>query len=137
MRVFVPTACFALCACATAAPREAMPPPQANSSAGERLLAGKVAGEPVGCIRARDADHPVQLANGATAYRVSSSLAYVQQFGGRCDLGRVASDAYLIRRATQTQLCRGDIAELVDRSSNFPIGSCVYGDFVPYRTPAR
>ena len=136
MRALVSPIVLAVAACSATGPSRPIPPPQANSSVGERVLAGKVAGEPVSCIRARDADRPVRLENGM-AYRVSKSLAYVQQFGGQCDLGRGVNEAYLVRRSTQTRLCRGDIAELVDQGSNIPRGSCVYAEFVPYRAPAR
>ena len=121
---------------ATGEPR-AVSPPKASSSIGERLLAGKVAGNPVRCIPARQADRPVNLADGAVAYRVSSDLIYVQRFGGQCDRGRGVGIDALVRRSIQPQLCRGEIAEVVDQASRTPIGSCVYDDFVPYRTPGR
>ena len=35
-------------------------------------------------------------------------------------------------RTPSGQLCRGDIAQAVDRTANFPAGSCSFGDFVPY-----
>ena len=121
---------------ATGEPR-AVSPPQASSSIGERLLAGKVAGDPVRCIRAIDANRAITLAGSGVAYRVNSDLVYVQQFGGQCVRGRNADNSYLVRRSTQSQLCAGDIAEVIDRTSRTPIGSCVYGDFVPYRTRGR
>lgn len=106
------------------------------SSQAARLLKGKVAGEPVSCLSAFQADRPVSLSNGGVAYRVSSSLAYVQDFGGQC-AGVLDDNSFLVRRSTMTQLCSGDIAEVISRPDNFPVGSCVYSDFVPYRTPAR
>jgi hypothetical protein len=30
------------------------------------------------------------------------------------------------------ELCRGDIAQVVDLQSHFTVGSCVFGDFIPY-----
>lgn len=106
------------------------------SAQAARLLEGKVAGEPVSCLSSFQANRPVSLPNGATLYRVSSTLSYIQDFGGQC-AGLLDDDTYQVRRSTLTQLCRGDIVEVVSRPGNFPIGSCVYSDFVPYRTPGR
>ncbi len=106
------------------------------SAQAERLLAGKVAGDPVSCISAFDAVRPVDLPGGGVAYHRSNSEAYVQDFGGTCDI-RSSADVYLVRTSTMTQLCRGDIAQAVSRLNNFPIGSCVYGDFIPYRSLKR
>ena len=105
--------------------------PQAASLAAERALAGRIAGEPQACITSRDADRSVQLENGV-AYGPTRGVLYVQRFSGQCD-NRLLRDGYLVTRSTMTRLCRGDIAEVVDRTSQFPIGSCVYDDFVPYR----
>ena len=118
------------CAPAATAP---LPPPTPITAQSERVLAGKVAGEPVSCLRAIDARNPVTLENGV-AYRVSSKLAYVQQFNGQCSRSMLRN-GFLVRRSTQTQLCRGDIASVNDRTSNILLGSCVYDDFIPYRTP--
>lgn len=122
---------LAACSVEQAGPLSA---PRAVNSQGERALAGKVAGKPVSCISARDADRPIELAGGAVAYRASANLVYVQDFGGSC-ANVHDSDVYLVRTSPLSQLCRGDIAQAVSRAGNIPIGSCVYADFVPYRAP--
>jgi hypothetical protein len=37
-----------------------------------------------------------------------------------------------VTRTSSSQLCRGDIATVIDTSTRTPVGSCVFGDFVPY-----
>lgn len=131
---FLSTVCLlaAATACSPVTPRP-LPAPQGVTAQAERALLGKVADTPQACISAREAANPLSLENG-TGYRVSSSLIYVQRFNGQCSRSMLRN-AYLVRQSTQTQLCRGDIASLNDRVSGFPLGSCVYADFVPYRTP--
>jgi hypothetical protein len=38
----------------------------------------------------------------------------------------------LVTRTTETRLCRGDIAQVVDVASRTTLGSCSFGDFTPY-----
>jgi len=35
------------------------------------------------------------------------------------------------------ELCRGDIGQVVDLMNHFTVGSCVFGDFIPYTRPRR
>lgn len=129
------SAAVVLAACSASDPRQVASVTQGPlSSQAARALDGKIAGTPVGCISSFQADAPLQLPNGGTAYRVSSTLTYVQDYGGQC-AGVLDDNSYLIRRSALPQLCSGDIAQVVSRAGNFPIGNCVYSEFVPYRTP--
>ena len=60
-----------------------------------------------------------------TVSRVSASLAGLS----------VRHRSIRGNRTARPDLCRGDIAQVVDTLNRFPIGSCVFGDFVPYVTP--
>ena len=53
---------------------------------------------------------------------------------GGCPLDR---DPILVTQTPTGDLCRGDIVQLIDRASRFPIGSCAFGDFVTYQRPRR
>ena len=106
------------------------------SAEAKRLLADKVAGEPVSCISAFDAVRPVDLPGGGVLYHRSNDEVFVQNFGGTCDI-RTNDEAYLIRTSTMTQLCRGEIAQAISRVNNVQIGACVYSDFVPYRAATK
>lgn len=115
------------CATTTAARNEAPDDKLAQA------LAGKVAGKPVSCISLNDARSSTTYRD-AILYRSSSKLTYANDLGN-CPYLR--ENNILVTRATGSQLCRGDIVNMVDRGSGFPTGSCAFSDFVPYRTPAK
>jgi hypothetical protein len=71
------------------------------------LTAGKIAGPALSCL---------------PSYRRNDMI--VIEYGNNA----------LVTRTTSTQLCRGDIAEVLDTAARIPIGGCVFGDFVPYTT---
>lgn len=131
MRILLPLLLISAAACTpTARDLEQ----QAATEAGDRAaidkeLAGLVPGKPQGCVQQfllRD-----QRAYGDTiVYRTGGSERYVNRTSGGC--GRIGDDTYLVTRTSTGQLCRGDIAQAVNRTSQFPMGSCTYGDFVRY-----
>ena len=97
----------------------------------EKQLAGRTPGKPVSCISLSQVrGGSSTFANPDTiVYRASSRLSYVNQPAGGCNL---RSDPIIMSRTPSTQLCRGDIITVLDRSSRIPVGSCGLGDFVPF-----
>lgn len=101
----------------------------------QQLLAGKTPMQPTSCLphyRANDMvvidDNTVVFKNGRTVYRNDFQ-------GGACsNLGR--GSYALVTRTSSDSLCRGDIAEVKDLTNGITVGSCVMGDFVPYK-PSR
>jgi len=95
-----------------------------------RLLAGRVAGQPVDCI---------------DMHRVISShivpgTAIVYDAGGILYVNRPRAGAesmddwdIMINRLWSSQLCSIDTVELVDQGSRMYSGSVFLGEFVPYR----
>jgi hypothetical protein len=67
-------------------------------------------------------------------FRQNSKLVYRADLRGGCP--RLGSGAYALKtnRFGGTGLCSGEIVELVDLQQGFTVGSCAFGDFVPYRT---
>lgn len=139
MRLLAVTALAALAAGCTANP----PSPQAQARAADRqaaidaeladALKGKVAGKAVSCINLRDIQSSRNIGEQTILYEMSPRLTYRNDPPGGCKgpgLGRT-----LVTRTTTSQLCRGDIARVVDLQAGFEGGSCVYADFVPYRRP--
>lgn len=97
----------------------------------QRLLAGKVAGPPVSCLPNYRANDMVVIDQNTIAFKVGTRSVYVNHMQGGCtDLGGPYT---LVTRTTGTGLCRGDIAQVVDVRNHFAIGSCVFGDFIPYK----
>lgn len=100
----------------------------------DQLLAGKVAGPPVSCLPTYHQDDMVVIDEQTVAFRQGSNRVYVNHMQGGCsNLG--GSYALVTKQFGSAQLCRGDIGQVVDLTNHFTVGSCVFGDFVPYTRP--
>jgi hypothetical protein len=129
MRIVSTVILLAATACATTvAARDEVPDP-----AFAKAIAGKVAGTPRNCISVNDTRESTTFRN-AIVYRVNSKLSYVNDLD-KCPFLR--NDNILVTNVRGSQICRGDIVNMVDRGSGFPSGSCSFGDFIPYQTPAK
>jgi len=123
----------ALVACTTTAAEQ---PIRSAKAQGEydRLLAGKVAGAPISCLPSYHQDDMVVIDERTVAFRQGRSRVYVNHMQGGCsNLG--GPYALVTKTFGSAQLCRGDIGQVVDLTNHFTVGSCVFGDFVPYATP--
>lgn len=99
----------------------------------DRELKGLVAGRPQSCINSFETRDSSVTSYGETlVYRTTGSTRYVTHTSGCTGIGG-NGDNILVTRTPSSQLCRGDIATTVDRTSHFPSGSCSFGDFTPYR----
>lgn len=101
----------------------------------DRALAGYVAEAPRTCLSAIDR----RGARGTRFY--GSTILYPlgdriirNDMNGGCPLDR---DPILVTQTPTGDLCRGDIAQLIDRASRFPVGACGFGEFVTYRRVRR
>lgn len=128
----IPALLMTACSTGTAPPASVTTGP--FSAQAERMLAGKVAGEPVTCLARYNADDSVRLPNGGIAYRVSNDLTYVQDFGGQC-AGVLRDSTYLQRQSIQSSLCQGEPVQIISRIHGTFEGTCIIADFTPYRTP--
>lgn len=136
MRFLIPLAAAALAGCASAnspelaaarAERDAR-----DEAALAKALAGKVqSGAPQSCITLRMVRSSKTIGNRAIVYDMGGGLAYVNNLLGGC-VGLDDRNA-LITRTPTGQLCRGDIATVADLTAGVTTGSCVFGDFIPYR----
>ena len=100
----------------------------------DQLLAGKVAGPPVSCLPTFRQDDMVVIDDRTIAFRQGSAHTYVNHMQGGCsNLG--GGYALVTRSFGGSQLCRGDIAQVVDLTNRMTVGSCVFGDFIPYSRP--
>lgn len=117
----------------TMAPPATSPAQVAQSQAKfAQLTAGKVAGAPLSCLPSFRSNDMVVIDDYTIAFRNGPGRVYINHMeGGGClniDGGRNA----LVTKIPGPNLCRGDIAQVVDLSARIPVGSCVFGDFVPY-----
>lgn len=123
-----------LASCTTAPPS----PTRAARSQAElqSLIAGKVAEKPVSCLPSYNANDMVVIDENTIAFRSGASRVYIAHMNGPCsNLGGAGSYALLTRNTGGVGLCRGEIAQVIDTSSHIPVGSCSFGDFVPYVRP--
>lgn len=127
-----------LAACSTS-PREAERAATADLRTQKALaveLAGLVPGEPLACLPEPARVQLPSKGYGSTiVYRASSAVKYRNDMNGNCPAA--GRDDILITQTTQSRSCRGDIVQTIDRTSRFPTGGCAFGDFIPYRRPAR
>jgi hypothetical protein len=123
----------ALASCSTA-------PPQVTRSAAqqqqfEKLVAGKIAGAPQRCLPSYDQNDMIVIDEHTIAYRQGSNRLYVNHLEQGCPGLGSASTALVTRTIASSETCSGDIARVLDTSSQMIVGSCVFGDFVPYAKP--
>jgi hypothetical protein len=78
----------------------------------------------------------VVVSENTVAFKQGRSRVWVNHMQGSCYNIDRGSNA-LVTRTSTTSLCRGDIATVVDTSTRTPVGSCVFGDFVPFTMAAR
>lgn len=116
------------------------PTQQPRSAAAEqhlqRLLAGKAAGAAQSCLPAYRSSNMVIIDDDTVLFRDGARRVWRSEMRGHCS--RLGSGHYtLVTRSFGGQgLCGGDIAELADLSTGMTVGSCVWGDFVPYTRTA-
>ncbi len=100
----------------------------------EKALAGKTAGEPKNCLTRFEAER-MSVHDGLVLFRVNRKLVYKNDLNN-CTILR-EDDILKTNLFGSGQLCRGDIAQIIDRAGGFGRGACSFGDFVPYRAPAN
>jgi hypothetical protein len=135
MRILLPSLLFLAACTPTAADLQR----QADAAAGaraalDRELAGLVPERPQSCVSQFELRGGGLKAFGDTLVYSSGSTRYVNRTTGGCE--RVGEDSILVTRTPSAQLCSGDIATTVDRTSQFQNGSCGLGEFVRYRRPS-
>jgi hypothetical protein len=94
-------------------------------------LAGRVAGKPTRCIAPHKTGSPIGIDDHTLLFRDGPRI-------WRNDLqaGRGCSDLVgrksLAREGSGLRICRGERLVVVDLSTNWTVGACMIGDFVPY-----
>lgn len=100
-----------------------------------QALAGKVAGAPVACLPTYRSNQMEVIDRDTIVYR-DGRTSYVQHTNGYCYPDGPRGGYYLVTRSIGSSgLCRGDIAQVVDSSSQAFAGSCSFNAFIPYRMP--
>jgi hypothetical protein len=94
-----------------------------------RMLEGRVAGDPVRCIRTLPSQRMETIERTAYVYG-SGQTIYVQRTRNPDQIS--TGDALITNRFNGSQLCRLDQVTTVDRVLGFFTGAVFFEDFVPY-----
>ena len=120
---------FGLCACATAS-EPALRTAQAQATY-DRLLTGKIAGKAERCLPAYRSNDMTIVDEDTILFRDGRTV-YVNHPPGGCSNADRGGRA-LVTKTFNAELCRGDLATVVDSSTGMMVGACALGDFIPYR----
>ena len=96
----------------------------------DKLLVGLTADKPVDCISQWRTNESQTIPGIGIVYKVGTTQ-YLNRFSDGCP--QLDGDNILVTRTYGTQLCRGDIARVIMRGPDIETGSCIFGDFTPYR----
>lgn len=123
-----------LTSCTTAPPAPAMRTAEKQREF-QMLLAGKTAQPPISCLPHQRSGDMRVIDDETIAFRDGSRRTYVAHMRGGCNELGTGHYALVTRQLGSPELCRGDIAQVVDTLNGITVGSCVFGDFVPYVAP--
>lgn len=131
MLILLPTLA-AIAGCATTPPSASQLRAQARDAAKlDETLAGYTPGKPVTCVESRDLRGPEAYGETTLLFRASRKLIWRTETSGSCD--DIKRGDALITNQFSSRLCSGDIARTANLQAGFSTGSCVIGEFVPYR----
>lgn len=122
---------MSLAVLASAAAAAAAPVSERDQATIDRLLKGKVAGDPVSCI-AIPRSGGSTIAGNRIYYRGTGRTVYVNDPGPSCNLRRGSA---IVIKTPINRFCRGDIITLFEPSSGIDRGSCALGEFTPWTDP--
>jgi len=128
MKLIIPAVLAALVGCAGTPPVESAD----SDAAFEAALAGfEQSGPAVACVDGRILQGNTWAGDGAILFRTAASHIYINRPNGGCPALRY--DNSLAVRSFTNRLCNGDVGSITSRSSEAQFGTCVLGDFTPYR----
>jgi len=97
----------------------------------DKRLEGRTVGDPVSCIALRDQKNMTVISDDVLLFSSSShaKTIYVNKPYKGC---RNADRLVMVYDRPTTQLCRGEIVQLVDNTTGVNVGSCAFSEFTPY-----
>ena len=133
-RPMIVTAVLGASALAACAPGVDPPVSKRSAMRFDTELAGLAPGRPQSCLSSRSSANVVAARGGTLLFR-EGRMVYANETGGGCS--DLADNQYaLVTESFGGSLCRGSIARVVDLTGSGMVrGTCVLGDFTPYRRP--
>jgi hypothetical protein len=101
----------------------------------DKSLDGRTAGEPRSCINHNDQRDMTVISDDILIFGSSRNArtVYVNKPYGGC---RNADISILSYSRPTSSLCRGEPITLIDNTTGMSMGSCAFGEFVPYTKDA-
>ena len=96
-----------------------------------QALQGRVAGRPQSCIPNYRANQMTVIDDYTILFRDGRTV-YVQNPRGGCPGLGIGGYTLVTRQYGSSQLCSGQINELVDLRTGMTGGACVFSQFIPY-----
>ena len=128
----------AVLASCTTAPPDPMRSAKAENRYQE-LIAGKVAGAPMNCLPSYLSANDMTVVDDSTiVFRRGSTSGpvYVAHMRSPCSgLRGPGPNALVTKQVGASGLCSGDIATVEDTMAHLTVGSCSFGEFVPFVRP--
>ena len=100
-----------------------------------KIVANRVPGEPVNCIRLRNIRSSRVLDRTAIVYEGPGDRLYVNR--PEAGAQTLRSDDILLTKTSTDELCSVDIVRLIDQGPRFEHGFVSLGKFVPYDRPEK
>jgi len=102
-----------------------------EASLSEQLRGYEPAGPPLSCVPLRQLHGNKSAGEGAIVFSAAGGRRYVNRPSAGCP--QMQFGRHLQFRTSGSQICRGEIVTVVEPSFGGDFGSCVLGDFEPYR----
>ncbi len=101
----------------------------------DQRLEGRTAGKAQSCITSNDQREMTVISDDILIFgsRRNARTIYVNKPYGGC---RNADRNILSYSRPTSSLCKGEIIQLIDSSTRMSMGSCAFGEFVPYTKDA-
>ena len=125
----------AIAACATIAEPEQRSPRAVTELA--RWLDGRTPGQPQSCLPTFQTRDQIIIDERTIIYRDGNNRLWRNEMRGPCNGLDRPGTAIVTRQVSGGSLCSGEIAQIIDTAGGFTVGSCSFGDFVPYTGPGR
>lgn len=104
------------------------------SPEGDRLLAATVTGPPIRCIHPRNIRGAQTIVNSSViTFGTGRRTGYRNDIVPAC--AALRPDRAIITRQYTSDICEGDIFQVVDTLSRVNWGGCAFGKFTPYELP--
>jgi hypothetical protein len=99
----------------------------------DRALAGRIAGDPVDCLRLHDIRSSQIIDGIGILYEGRGGVLYLNR--PRSGASLLRTDEILVTDTRTSELCSIDTVKLIDNAGHFPMGFIGLGQFIPYAGP--